>query len=139
IDRIRERLGDKLYQRLGWQPRCKPTQLPTGRLLLPLYSDTYSISMMAISDDHGRTWHASQPLLGFGNIQPTVLRRGNGTLVAYMRDNGRPRRIRVAESMDEGEAWGRVDESEMPNPGSGLDGQRLANGHWLLVYNDTQS
>jgi predicted neuraminidase len=25
----------------------------------------------------------------------------------------------------------------MPNPGSGLDGVRLANGHWLLVYNDT--
>ena len=23
------------------------------------------------------------------------------------------------------------------NPGSGLDGIRLQNGHWLLVYNDT--
>jgi predicted neuraminidase len=26
---------------------------------------------------------------------------------------------------------------ELPNPGSGLDGVRLENGHWLLVYNDT--
>ena len=46
-------LGDKLSQRLGWQPRCKPTVLSTGRILLPLYSDTYSFSLMAISDDDG--------------------------------------------------------------------------------------
>ena len=76
--------GESLYQRLGWAPRCKPTILPSGRILLPLYSDTFSISIMAVSDDNGLTWYASQPLIGFGNIQPTVLRRNDGTLVAYM-------------------------------------------------------
>lgn len=25
VVRVRERLGDKLFQRLGWQPRCKPS------------------------------------------------------------------------------------------------------------------
>ncbi len=25
----------------------------------------------------------------------------------------------------------------MPNPGAGIDGVRLPNGHWALVYNDT--
>ena len=64
IEQARERMGEKLYQRLGWQPRCKPTQLPSGRILLPLYTDTFSISIMAISDDRGQTWRASQPLLG---------------------------------------------------------------------------
>ena len=72
IDQLRRRLGDRLYQRLGWQPRCKPTVLPTGRILLPLYSDTFSISIMAISDNDGQSWYASEPLFGFGNIQPTV-------------------------------------------------------------------
>jgi predicted neuraminidase len=137
IQLARERMGDKLYQRLGWQPRCKPTQLPSGRLVLPLYTDTFSISIMAISDDHGQTWHASQPLLGFGNIQPAVLRRTDGTLIAYMRENGPRKKVRVAESKDDGESWGDVGVCEMPNPGSGLDGLRLANGHWVLVYNDT--
>ena len=26
-----------------------------------------------------------------------------------------------------------------PNPGSGIDGVRLANGHWVLIYNDSAS
>jgi predicted neuraminidase len=137
IEEVRRRLGDKLYQRLGWQPRCKPTVLPSGRILLPLYTDTFSISIMAVSDDDGKTWYAGKPLIGFGNIQPTVLRREDGTLVAYMRENGPRDRIRVAESKDDGITWGPVGVSELPNPGSGLDGVRLANGHWLLVYNDT--
>ena len=48
------KLADPLYQRLGWAPRCKPTVLPSGRIVLPLYSDTFSISIMALSDDEGR-------------------------------------------------------------------------------------
>jgi predicted neuraminidase len=135
----RQRLGQKLYQRLGWQPRCKPTVLPSGRILLPLYTDTFSISIMAISDDGGETWFASKPLLGFGNIQPSVLRRDDGTLIAYMRENGPLDRIRVSESQDDGVTWGPVGVSDLPNPGAGVDGVRLANGHWLLVYNDTTS
>ncbi|MEW4530891.1 sialidase family protein [Maioricimonas sp. JC845] len=130
-------MKDPLYRRLGWQPRCKPTVLPSGRILLPLYSDTYSFSIMAISDDDGSTWYASKPLVGFGAIQPAVLRRDDGTLVAYMRENGITGKIRVSESNDDGLTWGPVGTSELPNPGSGLDGVRLQNGNWVLVYNDT--
>ncbi len=137
LDGLRAQLDDKLLQRLGWQPRCKPTQLPGGRILLPLYSDTFSISLMAISDDAGKSWKASGALVGFGNIQPSVLRRNDGTLVAYMRENGGRQRIRIAESKDEGTTWGKVESSKLSNPGSGLDALRLASGNWLLVYNDT--
>jgi len=135
----RKKLKDKLYQRLGWQPRCKPTVLPSGRILLPLYTDTFSISIMAVSDDDGATWYASKPIFGFGAIQPTVLRRNSGELVAYMRENGIEQHIRTASSQDEGLTWGPVSATELLNPGSGIDGVRLANGHWLLVYNDTIS
>lgn len=137
VELFRTRLGEKLYQRLGWQPRCKPTLLPSGRILLPLYSDTFDMSIMAVSDDRGVTWYASRPLIGFGSIQPSVFRRNDGTLLAYMRENGRRQRIRVSESRDDGITWGAVGVTDLPNPGSGLDGVRLANGHWLLVYNDT--
>lgn len=137
LDTMRAQLGDKLFQRLGWQPRCKPTILPSGRILLPLYSDTFSISLMAISDDAGETWRASKPLIGFGNIQPAVLRRDDGTLVALMRENGPLNKIRACESTDDGITWGPVGTIDVANPGSGLDAVRLANGHWALICNDT--
>lgn len=136
---MRSRIGDRLYQRLGWQPRCKPTVLRSGRIVLPLYSDTYNASIMALSDDAGLTWFASRALAGFGNIQPAVLQKKDGALVAYMRENGPLKRIRVAGSRDDGVTWGAIDVTELPNPGSGLDGLRLGNGHWLLIYNDTVS
>jgi predicted neuraminidase len=138
-EELERRLSDKLYQRLGWQPRCKPTILSSGRILLPLYSDTFSFSLMAISDDDGKTWYAGEPLMGFGNIQPAVLERKGGSLVAYMRENGIMDKIRVAESTDQGVTWGPVGVMQFPNPGSGLDALRLADGHWVLIYNDTLS
>ncbi len=138
LKRFRELVGDKLFQRLGWQPRCKPIQLDSGRILLPLYSDTYSMSLMAISDDGGSTWRASKPLIGFGNIQPTLFQRKDGAVVAYMRENGPRLRIRMAISNDRGETWGDVHNSDLPNPGAGIDGVRLQNGHWAMVYNDTE-
>ncbi|MFN7874927.1 MAG: exo-alpha-sialidase [Pirellula sp.] len=137
IESVKERLPDKLYQRLGWQPRCKPTVLKSGRIVLPLYTDTYSFSIMAISDDHGATWKASEPLIGFGNIQPAILERKDGTLVAYMRENGPSGRVRVCESTDQGNTWGTVYSSELLNPGSGLDAVRLASGRWIMIHNDT--
>jgi predicted neuraminidase len=137
IEGVRPRLLDKMYQRLGWQPRCKPTVLPSGRILLPLYTDTFSISLMAVSDDDGQSWYASKPIFGFGAIQPTVLRRDNGELVAYMRENGVEQHIRASTSKDDGITWGPVVSTELENPGAGIDGVRLANGHWLMVYNDT--
>lgn len=136
ILKVRPLAKDKLSQRLGWQTRCKPIELASGRILLPLYTDTFSFCIMAISDDGGETWFASEPLFGFGNIQATILEKRDGTIVAYMRENGTTERIRVAESKDQGMTWGPTTESELPNPGAGVDGVRLANGHWALVYND---
>jgi arylsulfatase A-like enzyme/predicted neuraminidase len=134
---VKGKVKDKLLSRLGWQPRCKPTVLQSGRVLLPLYSDTYSAGLMAISDDGGKTWAASQPLAGFGSIQPAVLEKKDGTLVAYMRENGVFKKVRACESKDGGVTWGGVYSTALPNPGSGLDAVRLASGNWLLIYNDT--
>ena len=32
VAELQKRIGDKLLQRLGWQPRCKPTVLRSGRI-----------------------------------------------------------------------------------------------------------
>lgn len=130
---------NKLNQRLGWMTRAHPFILDGKRLIVPLYSDGFSFSLMAITDDWGGTWHTSTPLLGLGNIQPSIVQRGDGSLYTLMRDNGPPpKRLHQSSSNDRGETWSPVTDSEQPNPGSGAEVIRLKNGHWLLIGNDTE-
>ena len=128
---------NELYQRLGWMPRVHVLVLPSGRWLLPLYCDTFSVSIAAISDDQGKTWTPSKPMVGFGNIQPSFVRKNNGEIVAYMRENGKHQKIRQSTSTDDGMTWSPVVDSILPNPGAGIEAIRLENGHWAMVYNDT--
>lgn len=140
LERLRKHAADKFYRRLGWMTRAHPFVLEGKRLIVPLYSDGFSFSLMAISDDWGATWKTSTPLVGGGNIQPSIVRRKDGTLVTYMRDNGpAPKRLHFSQSSDRGETWSPVVDSEIPNPGSGAEVIGLANGHWALIYNDTEN
>jgi predicted neuraminidase len=138
-ERMKTNAADKLYRRLGWMTRAHPYVLDGTRLIVPLYSDGFSISLMAISDDWGATWKTSTPLVGRGNIQPSLARRRDGTLVAYMRDNGPPpKRLMTSQSTDRGETWGPVADTDLPNPGAGAEVLILDNGHWALIYNDLE-
>ena len=136
---IRSKAADKLQRRLGWMTRAHPFVLDAKRLIVPLYSDGFSFSLMAISDDWGKTWHTSTPLIGAGNIQPSIVQRKDGSLYTLMRDNGPPpKRLHQSESHDRGETWSVVTDSELPNPGSGAEVMSLRDGRWLLISNDTE-
>lgn len=133
------RSRDKLSVRLGWMPRAHAVVLPSGRMLLPLYSDLFDISLVARSDDHGSTFECSNPILGAANVQPAIARRKDGSLVAYFRDNGPPpQRVMVSESRDEGATWSYATDTELRDPGAGVDVVVLRDGRWLLVNNDTE-
>ncbi len=136
---LRTQAGDKLSNRLGWMTRAHPLILDGQRLIVPLYSDGFSFSLMAITDDWGKTWRTSTPLTGGGNIQPSIVRRKDGSLYTLMRDNGPPpKRLHQSESRDRGETWSEVTDSNLPNPGSGAEIIALRNGHWALISNDTE-
>lgn len=131
--------SDKLTSRLGWFTRVHPFVLEGRRLIVPLYSDGFSFSLMNISDDWGKTWRTSTPLIGAGNIQPSIVRRKDGSLYTLMRDNGpAPKRLHQSESHDGGETWTPVTDSDVPNPGSGAEIIAAREGLWLLVNNDTE-
>jgi hypothetical protein len=136
---LRSKASDKLSRRLGWMTRAHPFVLDGRRLIVPLYSDGFSFSLMAITDDWGKTWKTSAPLIAGGNIQPSIVRRKDGSLYTLMRDNGPgPKRLHQSESRDRGETWSRVSDSGLANPGSGAEVMSLANGRWLLIGNDTE-
>ncbi len=137
-DRVRKMAADKLFRRIGWMTRAHPF-INDQRLIVPLYSDGFSFSLMAITDDWGKTWKTSTPLVGGGNIQPSIVRRKDGSLFTLMRDNGPPpKRLHQSESRDNGETWSPVIDSDLPNPGSGAEIISLRNGHWALIYNDSE-
>src|SRR5690625_6223064 len=120
-------------RRIGWQTYNKPVELADGRMVLPLYSDAFSTSLMAITDDGARSWTFSEPLIGGLNIQATLAEKRNGDLVAYMRDNGPPpKRMHMSTSPDRGEPWSTVNDSELLNPASGTDKGRLQRGEGVL-------
>ena len=135
-----QKMGYPYFRRVGWQTKNKAVIVDKTRMIIPLYSDGFSFSLMAITDDAGQTWQFSDPLVGAGNIQPSIAKKADGTLVAYMRDNGPPpKRLHISQSTDKGLTWSLVTDSELPNPGSGADVVTLQNGHWTMAYNDTES
>jgi predicted neuraminidase len=137
--RLIERAEDEYFSRMGWFTRTHPLQLPSGRILVPMYSDGYSFGIMAISDDGGLTWRGSEPIVGRGGVQPSVVRKNDGTLVAYLRDNGpAPKRALMSVSTDDGESWTTARDTDILNPGSSVEVVRLQNGHWIMVHNDLE-
>ena len=131
---------DKLTRRIGWFTRGHPIILDDGRMLVGLYSDGFSFSLTGITDDWGETWQYSEPMVGGGNIQPTYAVAPDGTITAYMRDNGPPpKRTMVTHSKDRGETWSVVyDHETLPNPGAGTELANLDDGDWIYIYNDTE-
>ncbi len=139
VKRVIELAGDKFASRIGWMPRTHPLELPSGRVLVPLYSDGYSFSIIAITDDGGATWTASEPIIGPGAVQPSLVRKKDGSIVAYMRDNGpAPKRVMTSESKDNGQTWSPAVDTDILNSGTSVEAIALRDGAWLMVNNDTE-
>lgn len=122
----------------GWMTRIKPLILANNKILLPLYSDGFNMSMVAISEDEGASWFPSLPIVGRGPIQPALAQRKDGTVVAYMRDSGNaPNRIQISESKDEGMTWTAAKRTDIPNTAS-VEVTVLKDGRWALLGNDIE-
>jgi predicted neuraminidase len=131
VEENRAEANDKLFQRLGWMPRQPPIMLTDKRMMLGLYSDTFNCSMFAFTEDAGQTWEFSRPL-GQRGIQPSVVRKKDGNLVAFMRDSPVVRR---AESSDGGMTWSE-DPIDIANSGASVAVLGLKSGNWILAVND---
>lgn len=126
-----------LREELGWMTRNKPLYLSNGDILLPVYDERSWSSMVMISGDGGETWNTYGNLSSpKGVIQPTVVQRGDGSLLMLMRS--RDGEIWRSTSDDSGRSWEAAQPTELPNPNCSVDMVRLHSGNIALVYNDTQ-
>ena len=86
--------------------------------------------------DKGATWARTPPIndgKAVGLIQPALMRRIEGTLIALMRSDAG--RIYESRSTDGGATWSPPEPTAFPNPNSGIDAVTLRDGLHVLVYN----
>ncbi|OYU64785.1 MAG: neuraminidase [Cytophagaceae bacterium BCCC1] len=127
---------DPVKRSFGWMTRIKPLILENGKIILPLYSDGFNFSLMAISEDHGQSWRPSSPLVGRGPIQPAIVKKKNGDIIALLRDSGdEPSSVQKSESQDQGETWTAATKTDIPNTAS-VELLVLKDGRWAFVGND---
>jgi predicted neuraminidase len=118
--------------------RIHPLILKNGKIILPLYSDGFNMSLMAISDDDGATWKPSLPVVGRGPIQPALAQRKNGDIIALMRDSGdEPNRVQTSTSKDSGASWSAAIKTDIPNTAS-VEVCVLNDGRWMFIGNDIE-
>ena len=133
---IIEASKDEGKRSIGWMTRIKPLLLGENKILLPLYSDGFNFSLVAISDDDGTNWRPSLPIVGRGNVQPSLIQKKDGTIVSYMRDNGdAPPRVQISESKDSGMTWTAAQKTQIPNTAS-VQVLKLHDGRWAFIGND---
>lgn len=121
-------------------PRHRPLQLASGDMVLPLYHECFALPMFASSSDQFQTFTVDLPLPFLdhsGQIQPALIQGDGGALLAITRDGSGKDRIHRMESADGGHAWTKSAPLLLPNPGSSVDWVRLANGHVVVVFNNS--
>lgn len=137
-DMIIEASKDQKKRSIGWMTRIKPLLINQNKIVLPLYSDGFNFSLMAISDDDGETWYPGNPLVGRGPIQPALAMKKDGTITAMLRDSGDPpNRIHVSYSTDHGMNWSVSEKIDIPNTAS-VELLVLEDGRWLMIANDLE-
>jgi predicted neuraminidase len=122
--------------------RYHPARLAGGRLLLPLYNECLAIPVFIKSDDDFKTWEEVQLDMGtyfvehIGQIQPSLIQRADGKVVAITRDGTENRRIGRQISKDKGDSWAKTELTELPNSGTGVEQVKLLDGHIVVAFNN---
>jgi len=123
----------------------KPIQLASGRIVAGASVESYRTwaAWVETSDDAGKIWKRHGPITvpgeNYGIIQPTVYEIAGDRLRMLTCATERVGQICTATSDDGGESWSAAERTELPNPNSGIDAVRLADGRIVLCYNPTHT
>lgn len=129
--------GDRpVFDETIWAlPRNPPIALSDGNLLLPVtgHGNESSGPLFLTLQPNSTQWQPAG--FGSGGSQPALIERSDGSLLALLRRSGYIHKI---ESTDGGKTWLAPEPTQLKNPGAGISMARLANGHVVLVFNNSQ-
>jgi predicted neuraminidase len=136
----------------GTMVRGKPIVLANGDYFLPVWKETGAdtevvgadtASFFMRYDPKAKKWSESTRIHArLGALQPAVAQIDVGNMIAYCRRGGGygPKAegyVVRSDSHDGGKTWSEGVETAFPNPNAAVDLLKLANGHLLLVFNDS--
>ncbi len=117
----------------------KPIQLADGTVLCGSSTEHEGWRVhFERTSDLGSTWSSTQAIndgVAISAIQPSILTHPGGKLQALGRS--RQGRIWQSWSSDEGNTWGEMTLTDLPNPNAGTDAVTLTDKRHFLVYNHT--
>ena len=122
----------------------KPVQMSSGEMLCPTSVETYGAwaSWVEVVADGGKRWRRFGPIAvpgeAYGIIQPAVWESAPGRIRLLARATERIGCICESTSEDFGRTWSPARPTALPNPNSGIDAVRLADGRVALAYNPTR-
>lgn len=138
----------------GTMVQGRPEVMMNGEYWLPVYHETGAdIEMTGASsesfflrhDPKSRKWSETGRIRHKkGNIQPGIFQIDEKYLIAYCRRGGNYEpttdgwMVR-SESRDGGKTWSEGADSKFKNPNAAISLLKLANGHLLMVYNDSMN
>jgi predicted neuraminidase len=130
---------EKLPNNIAGPIKNKPILVADGRLLCGSSTEDRGWRIhMEWTPDAGKTWQRTEPLcdgVSQGAIQPTIFRHGEKLQILCR--NRVPGPLWQSWSDDGGRTWSQLALTDLPHPGSGIDGVTLSDGRHLLVYNHT--
>jgi predicted neuraminidase len=126
-----------------WGPvRAKPIRLANGTILAGTSVESFRnwSPFVDRSADDGETWTRSNGFQvpgKFGQIQPALFEVDGGTVVALMRSRD-PRVVCRSESKDGGVTFTPAEPTQLPNPSTGVDVVKVADGSVLMICNPVE-
>lgn len=133
-----------------WNPRHRPIRLDNGELLLPMYHECLALPVFLRSsddfvsdvrwreypDDFNDEETGAYFLDHAGQIQPTVIKLGDGSLAAITRSGLGDGRMRRMTADPTGTGWSPSEPIDLPNSGVSIDHARLKNGHVVVLFDN---
>lgn len=127
----------RLWDRRGMMAKHPPVQLGKRSLMLPVYDEISSRSILLVSHNPFTQWREAYRFADVELIQPVLIRESPGKLAIFFRPCSDPRRIWRSHSEDDGVSWSGPIRTPLPCPLSGI-GAFVVNGCIAVVHNHTE-
>jgi predicted neuraminidase len=122
--------------------KSPPVALADGGWAVPIYNEFIGTfpELLWLRNSAGG-FHATKSRIAgcWVGFQPALATLSSNAALAFLRDRGPQKKIKVARTADAGRTWTSPAALDLPNADSAISALRLTNGQLLLAFNDSRT